>query len=246
VKEAADPMSASLPPTGFFRRTYIGYGEVMTAGSATALQDQFLLFSDCFSEENLLPSPQSHTAHDDAPLSSAKNPDPLAYGGELASRHGDVLIGRSVTIDRPRGELYSFWRDFNNLPRFMHNVHSVMVKDDRHSHWIIEASAGKTVEWDSEITRDDPGREIAWRSLEGANVRNSGQVEFLDSPDGRGTVVRVTLTYDPPAGAIGKLIARLFQKEPKVQARQDLRRFKQLMETGEVSTAEPPDAAPRA
>ena len=191
-------------------------------------------------------SPLSHTAHDDAPLSAAKNPNPMADEGELAPRHGDVLVGRSVTINRPREELYSFWRDFHNLPQFMHNVHSVMIKDQTHSHWVIEAPAGNTVEWDSQITRDEPGRLIAWQSLEGASVRNSGQVEFLDSPDNRGTVVRVTLTYDPPAGTVGKLIAKLFQKDPKVQARQDLRRFKQLMETGEVATAQPPDAAPRA
>jgi uncharacterized membrane protein len=190
-------------------------------------------------------SPLSHTAHDDAPLSAAKNPNPVAADTELAPRHGDVLIGRSTTINRPREELYSFWRDFKNLPQFMHNVHSVTIKDQIHSHWIIEAPGGKTVEWDSQITQDEPGRLIAWQSLEGASVRNSGKVEFLDSPDDRGTVVRVTLAYDPPAGAIGKLIARLFQKEPKVQARQDLRRFKQLMETGEIATARPPDAAPR-
>jgi uncharacterized membrane protein len=191
-------------------------------------------------------SPLSHTAHDDAPLSAAKNPNPVVAGNELAPLHGDVLIGRSVTINRPRAELYSFWRDFKNLPQFMHNVHGVTIQDQIHSHWTIEAPGGKTVEWDSEITQDEPGRLIAWQSLEGASVRNSGKVEFLNSPDDRGTVVRVTLTYDPPAGAVGKLIARLFQKEPKVQARQDLRRFKQLMETGEIATARPPNAAPRA
>jgi uncharacterized membrane protein len=190
--------------------------------------------------------PISHTAHDDAPLSAAKNPEPMAANGGLAARHKDVLVARSVTIDRPRAELYAFWRDFNNLPLFMHNVHSVTIRDAQHSHWVIEAPAGKTVEWDARITQDETGRLIAWESLEGASVRNSGRVEFLDSPDGRGTVVRVTLTYDPPAGAVGKLIAKLFQKEPKIQARQDLRRFKQLMETGEVSTAAPPEAAPRA
>jgi uncharacterized membrane protein len=188
----------------------------------------------------------SHTAHDDAPLSAAKNPNPEAATDDLPNRRGDVLVGRSVTIDRPREELYRFWRDFNNLPRFMHNVRSVSVRGAELSHWIIEAPAGKTVEWDSKITQDDPGRLIAWESQDGASVPNSGKVEFLESPDGRGSVVRMTLTYDPPGGAVGKLIAKLFQKEPKVQARQDLRRFKQLMETGEVATARPPDAAPRA
>jgi uncharacterized membrane protein len=188
----------------------------------------------------------AHTAHDDAPLSSAKSPNPSAVNGELHARHDDVLVGRSVTIDKPRDQLYAFWRDFKNLPVFMHNVKSVAVVDQRRSHWVIDAPAGQKVEWDAEITRDEPGSLIAWRSLDGASVRNEGVVEFLDSPDGRGTVVRVTLTYDPPGGTVGKLIAKIFQKEPKVQARQDLRRFKQLMETGEISTAQPRDAAPRA
>ena len=128
----------------------------------------------------------------------------------------------------------------------MHNIKSVTVIDADRSHWVLAAPAGKTVEWLSTITADDPGRLIAWHSEEGASIRNSGQVEFRDSPDGRGTVVTVTLAYDPPGGSIGKMIAKLFQKEPKIQARQDLRRFKQLMETGEVPTAAPPHAAPRA
>ena len=186
------------------------------------------------------------TAHHDAPLSTAKHPDVAGLSDEFAARHGDVLVGRTVTIDRPHAELYAFWRDFKNLPQFMHNLHRVDVLDARRSHWVIAAPAGRTVEWDAEITHDEPGRLIAWQSTEGASVRNSGRVEFLDSPDGRGSVVRMTLVYDPPGGTLGKLIAKLFQKEPKVQARQDLRRFKQLMETGEVSTALPPDAAPRA
>ena len=189
----------------------------------------------------------SSTAHHDAPLSSAKHPNPAAIGDELpGARKGDALIGRSVTIDRPRQELYVFWRAFDNLPSFMHNIERVTVTSATRSHWVVSAPAGKTVEWDSEITADEPGRLIAWQSQEGASVRNSGSVEFRDSPDGRGTVVTVTMVYDPPGGAVGKLVAKLFQKEPKIQARQDLRRFKQLMETGEVSTAKPGPAAPRA
>jgi uncharacterized membrane protein len=192
-------------------------------------------------------TPISRTAHDDAPLSAAKSPNPESANGEhLQAQKGDVLVGRSMTIDRARKELYDFWRQFDNLPHFMHNIKNVTITNAVHSHWIVEAPAGNTVEWDSLVTADDPGRLIAWRSEEGAGVRNSGQVEFRDSPDGRGTVVTVTLAYDPPGGTIGKMIAKLFQKEPKIQARQDLRRFKQLMETGEISTAAPPHAAPRA
>jgi uncharacterized membrane protein len=183
----------------------------------------------------------------DAPMSAAKKPHPELLEGEmLDARKGDVLVGRSVTINRPRRELYEFWRNFANLPRFMHKIRRVVVEDDTRSHWTVAAPAGKTVEWDSRLTMDEPGHLIAWSSEEGASLRNSGRVEFRDSPQGRGTVVTVTLVYDAPGGALGQAIAKLFHREPKIQARQDLRRFKQLMETGEVSTAAPPDAAPRA
>lgn len=188
----------------------------------------------------------SHTAHGDAPLSSAKSPRVESANDGIDARKGDVLIGRSVTINRPRQALYEFWRNFENLPAFMHSIRRVSVIDATRSHWVIDAPLGKTLEWDATITADEPGQLIAWHSEEGAGVRNSGRVEFTESSEGRGTVVSVTLAYDPPGGTLGQWIARLFQKEPKIQARRDLRRFKQLMETGEISTATPPDAAPRA
>ena len=188
----------------------------------------------------------SHTAHDDAPLSAAKNPNAEALGAQHIEAHkDDVIVGRTVLIDRPREELYAFWRDFKNLPTFMHNIQQITVADAGRSHWVVAAPAGNTVEWDSQITAEEPGRVIAWSSVEGASVRNSGRVEFRDSYAGRGTEVTATIVYDPPGGTLGKLVAKLFQREPKIQARQDLRRFKQLMETGEVSTAQPQDAAPR-
>jgi uncharacterized membrane protein len=187
----------------------------------------------------------THTAHGDAPLSSARNPDPGA-SFDTAAEKGDELIGRTVTIDRPRQELYAFWRDFRNLPLFMENIQSVTLLDEQRSHWVVRAPADRTVEWDAVIIEDEPGRTIAWSSTEDASVRNSGRIEFRDSSNARGTEVTATIVYDPPAGAVGRLVAKLFQREPKVQARQDLRRFKQLMETGEIATARPPDAAPRA
>jgi uncharacterized membrane protein len=186
----------------------------------------------------------SSTAHDDAPPATAKHPDATAAANTAEA--GDTLVSRSVTINRPRNALYAFWRDFENLPRFMRHVQRVDVESSSRSHWVVAAPAGKSVEWDSLITEDVPNEIIAWKSAPEASVRNSGRVEFADSTAGRGTVVSVTIAYDPPGGAVGKLIAKLFQQEPKIQARRDLRRFKQLMETGEVATAEPPDAAPRA
>jgi uncharacterized membrane protein len=192
--------------------------------------------------------PISRTAHGDAPLSTAKNPNPAVLRRDLGveAEKSDELVGRTVSINRPRTQLYAFWRDFRNLPLFMENIQSVTVSDDHRSHWTVRAPANQTVEWDAVITADEPNSAIAWTSAEGASVRNSGRIEFRDSSNGRGTVVTATIVYDPPAGALGKVIAKLFQREPNIQARRDLRRFKQLMETGEVATAQPPDAAPRA
>ncbi len=162
------------------------------------------------------------------------------------SNDNGTLVGRTVTINRPRHEVYAFWRDFTNLPRFLENIESVEMIDGQRSHWVVSAPAGRKVEWDSIMTEDEPDRLIAWRSAEGADVDHKGRIEFRDSSAGRGTIVTATITYDPPAGGAGKLVAKLFRKEPKIQARQDLRRFKQLLETGEISTAQPPHAAPRA
>jgi uncharacterized membrane protein len=179
----------------------------------------------------------TQTAGGDAPLSTARNPDARAAGVE-AAEDDEVLVGRTVSINRPRQELYAFWRDLRNLPLFMENIERVELLDGNRSHWIVRGPADSDLEWDSVITEDVPGEVIAWRSAEGAHVENSGRVEFRDSSNGRGTIVTVTIAYDPPAGALGKAFAMVFRREPKIQARHELRRFKQLMETGEV-----PDSA---
>jgi uncharacterized membrane protein len=153
---------------------------------------------------------------------------------------------RAVIINRPRAELYAFWRDFSNLPRFMENVKSVEIIDPLRSKWVIAAPGGATVDLASEITEDLPDEKIAWTSSQGSDIDHEGWIAFKDNAFGRGTEVRVFISYDPPAGAIGKIAAKMLQREPRVQARRELRRFKQLMETGEVSTSKAPDAASRA
>lgn len=153
---------------------------------------------------------------------------------------------RAAMINRPRQELYAFWRDFRNLPAFAENVKAVEILDERRSQWTIDGPAGAEIDLVSEITEDRPGEYIAWRSTEGSDVDHEGWIEFRDNAFGRGTEVRVFISYDPPVGAIGKAVAKVMQREPRVQARRELRRFKQLMETGEVSTSTAPDAAPRA
>jgi uncharacterized membrane protein len=147
-------------------------------------------------------------------------------------------VRKAITVNRPLEETYRFWRDFQNLPRFMRHLESVQVTGDGHSHWRAKAPAGKTVEWDAVIVDDQPNRRIAWRSLPGADVENAGDVRFEPAPGGRGTEVHVELRYDPPAGALGALVAKLFGEEPAQQVQDDLRRFKQVLETGMVAESE--------
>jgi uncharacterized membrane protein len=174
---------------------------------------------------------------DDAPLSTSKRHDAVTDATQdLADGKGSSIVARAVTINRPIGELFAYFRDFANLPTFMENVERIEVLDQRHSHWVVKGPAGKSYEWTSAITDEVPDRLIAWSSEDGADVPNSGRVEFRDA-GARGTVVTATILYDPPGGVIGKLIAKMFQREPAIQARRDLRRFKQLMETGEIATA---------
>lgn len=168
---------------------------------------------------------------DDAPAATRRDSDAATAAAGQGVR--DRVTARSVTINRRAGELYDFWRDFSNLPQFMANIVAIDVVDSRHSRWTVKAPADRTVSWDAEIVADEPARLIAWEGR--GDVRNAGRVEFRDA-GARGTVVTATIAYDPPAGAIGQLVAKLFRREPSVQAAHDLRRFKQLMETGEIAT----------
>lgn len=154
----------------------------------------------------------------------------FAGRGSGASSRESVTVQESVIISRQPREIYAFWRNFENLPQFMDNIESVTRINDLRSHWVIKAPAGTKVEFNSLVTEDIPGRLIAWKSEEGASVPNRGRVEFIETSDGGGTNVRTTIAYDPPAGALGRLVAKLFQREPGVQARQDLDRLKQLLE----------------
>jgi uncharacterized membrane protein len=148
----------------------------------------------------------------------------------------------SVVVNRSPEELYQFWHDFTNFPRFMLHLESVQRTGDRTSHWIARGPAGTRVEWDSEMTVDTPNELIAWRSQEGADVDNSGIVAFEPRPGGRGTIVRVEIEYTPPGGAAGSLVARLFNASPEQQVYDDLHRMKQVLETGEVTRS---DAVPK-
>jgi uncharacterized membrane protein len=151
----------------------------------------------------------------------------------LSGRRG-IRVHTGVTIDRPIHDVYAFWRNFENLPHFMAHLEAVRVIDDKRSHWMARGPAGMNVEWDAEIIHEEPDKVIGWRSTGDADVINAGSVNFDRAPGDRGTEVRVSLQYQPPAGKLGAAIAALFGREPSQQVRDDLRRLKELLETGEV------------
>lgn len=151
----------------------------------------------------------------------------------------DALVGRSVTIGRPRATLYAFWRDPANLAPIMESIERIEPLESRRSRWTVKGPTGD-LEWVSEIVEDIPGERIAWQAEADSDIRHRGWIEFRDGPTGRGTEVHALIEYDAPGGALGRLIAKVLQREPNVQARRELRRFKQLMETGEITRSDGP------
>ena len=164
-----------------------------------------------------------NTALDDGPSSPV-----------TSVRRGEgVRVDERIVLNRPRGEVYRFWRRLENLPRFMDHLEAVAVLDERRSHWTAKGPAGRRVEWDAEIHNEVPNQLIAWRSLPGSEVDNAGSVHFMPTENGD-TEVRVLLRYDPPAGKLGAAVARLFGEDPSRQVAEDLRRLKQVVEAGEA------------
>ncbi|HST88487.1 MAG TPA: SRPBCC family protein [Ktedonobacterales bacterium] len=147
-----------------------------------------------------------------------------------------MRFAKSVTIGRPASEVYAFWHDFANLPRFMRHLERVTPQGDGRSHWVARIPAGNTVEWDAEITADRENELIAWRSLAGATIANQGEVRFVPAPGGRGTEVHATIRYELPAGTAGKVAAKLANVVPAQEVKDDLLRLKEVLEAGEVAT----------
>lgn len=164
----------------------------------------------------------------------------LVYEGLGINRTGrgddeGIEVEHATTINRPREEVYRYWRNFENLPNFMQHLEEVQVQSDLRSHWVTKAPLDQSVEWDAEITEERQNELIAWQSLPGSQVENSGIVRFSDAPGGRGTVVRVSMAYNPPGGGLTAVFAKLFGDEPNQQVREDLRRFKQILEACEAA-----------
>lgn len=159
--------------------------------------------------------------------------DSTAPNTVIAAGHG-THVEASITVMKSARETYDFWRDFERLPRFMTHLLDVDTTTDGESHWVAKGPLGLRVEWDAKITRDEPGRVIAWKSLPGADVDSAGSVHFRAVPGG--TEVRVNLKYDPPGGQLGTAVAKLFGENPERQVREDLLRFKKLIETNGIPT----------
>jgi uncharacterized membrane protein len=145
-----------------------------------------------------------------------------------------VKLEKAFTVNRSAAELFRFWRNFENLPRFMQHLESVTILSSTRSHWVAKGPLGLTVQWEAEIHNEKPNDMIAWRSRAGSDVDTAGSVHFTPAPGG--TEVRVVLKYDPPAGKVGAALARLFGQAPEQQIHEDLRRFKQIMEAGAMTS----------
>jgi uncharacterized membrane protein len=171
-------------------------------------------------------------------LSKSGNGSATHFAGGRITQPGRSTTGihvtQAITINRPLTQVYGFWHNFENLPRFMAHLESVEVLDDRRSRWKAKAPAGTSVQWEAEIVEDRPNELIAWRSSPDASVPNSGTVRFREAPGNRGAEVLVELHYEPLGGKLGALVAKLFGEEPEQQVKGDLRRFKQVMEIGEI------------
>jgi uncharacterized membrane protein len=156
----------------------------------------------------------------------------------MASENGRISFKNTIIINRSPQDVYSFWRDLKNIPRFMNRLESVQVMSEKLSHWRAKAPAGVNLEWDSEIIRDEPNSLITWRSVEGSGTSTSGSVRFERATGGRGTLVILEVEYTPPGGVIGAGIAKLFGTESRRQAENGLRRMKQILETGDIVISE--------
>jgi uncharacterized membrane protein len=156
----------------------------------------------------------------------------------VSTRHGMTPVVVTLTINRSPEELYKAWRDFSNLPRWMKHVMSVDVTGDRRSHWVVTGPAGRRVAWDAEITEERPNELIAWRSVEGSDVDHRGVIRFDPASGNRGTMVTVEMRIVLPGGTLGSAVAAWLGDDPSQSIKMDLRRFKQVMETGEVITTE--------
>lgn len=160
----------------------------------------------------------------------------LAYRGLAGEQSGPLHFSTALTVERPAEELYQFWHGFTRLPQVMKYISDIRTTGEGRTHWVIETPGGGTVEWDSEVVEDVPNELIGWRTLEGSDIHHEGRIRFRQAPTGRGTEVELDLHYEPLGGTLGTTVARFLNTTTEEVAREDLRRFKRLMESGEIPT----------
>jgi uncharacterized membrane protein len=154
--------------------------------------------------------------------------------GRYRSANGATHAIKSIMVNCSPEEAYSFWHNVENFPKFMKHVVSVRITGENRTHWRVRGPGGKTVNWDAEIFKDEPNSLIAWRTVDPCDVRHSGAVRFQPAPGDRGTMIKVQFKYEPPGGKVAETLAKIFHQDPGSQIEDDLRAFKQIMETGEV------------
>lgn len=168
---------------------------------------------------------------------------PAPLNGAMPYEIG-VRVRSAVTVNRPRSEVFGYWRQLENLPQFMTHLESVQQTGDGRSHWVAQGPLGKSLAWDAEILNEAQDEIIAWRSLPGSQVDSAGSVRFKDAPGGRGTEIRVELQYNPPAGMVGAYAAKLFGRDAQHEIDHDLLRLKQFLESGEIATTQGQSVGP--
>lgn len=223
----------ALVTYGLLRRDKAGYGLAALGGGL--LYRGSTGHCPAYSAMGVSTAGNHQTERDDKPAADSGK---AVQGPKGVQNEKGIKVKKAVTIGKSPEELYNFWRDFTNLPKFMNHLEAVTAQDGKKSHWVAKAPFGKTVEWDAEIINETPNELIAWKSLPGADVDSTGSVTFKPAPQGRGTEVHVSLSYQPPAGQLGAAVAKLFGEEPNQQVDDDLRHFKNLMETGRVPTVD--------
>jgi uncharacterized membrane protein len=254
-------LSGAMAGGGHARRVGVTMGAVSAAAALDGIAVARMSGDGAESRARSAAESRARSAAERAGEAASRAGEAASRAGEVASRGGDVVrrtggtarqalrsvrggredgtrsLSASVTVRAPREEVYRFWRDFENLPRFMQHLDRV-VSYQTLSHWEATAPMGRTIEWDAELVEDRPNEFISWRTVVGSGIDASGTVTFVDAPGDRGTEIKVALDYAMPAGALGRAIAKIFGEEPEQQVRDDLRRFKQVLETGEVIRSE--------
>ena len=178
------------------------------------------------------------TARDGRPLSTRRTPHDLAGRAATVDAREAIKVEQSITVSAPAEKLYAFWRDFRNHPRFMKHLEHVELVDDKRSRWTMRLPMGRAIRWDSEVINDIPNQLIAWKAVGESDLAHAGSVHFRPAAAHRGTEVRMVMDYEPILGRPGHLVAKLLRVSPEQLIREDLQRFKQLMETGEIVTTE--------